>query len=230
MQLVETEKVTENSKSRCKEQGIPFYRFNPTLNDIIPAGETDNTKLLDMVIETKVQIKEQSLKEMTEILQMITISSYDIPPTPTPVQSATSNASTQEAESSAEKERHDPSEQIQAAEVPQTISEKRQVFQVPQVSITNEDDEPLQEDDGSQLNDQHNDMLNESLIHPTDSVMDDHATASPDDFTASDNTKELSNGQLPHSHYQLEVDGQEQQPDASHQQRDSYLLETTEQL
>ena len=75
---MESEKVAENSKSRCEEQGIPFYRFNPQLKEIIPAGETDNEKLLDMVIETKIQIKEQKLKEMTDLLQMIIISSSDV--------------------------------------------------------------------------------------------------------------------------------------------------------
>ncbi len=39
----------------CLGQGIEFFRFSPQLDDVIPAGETDDGKLLQMVITTKKQ-------------------------------------------------------------------------------------------------------------------------------------------------------------------------------
>ncbi len=38
-------------KIHMEEQGIPFYRFNPQLNEDIPSGETDLMKLVQMLIE-----------------------------------------------------------------------------------------------------------------------------------------------------------------------------------
>ena len=52
-QLVESESVAENFKSRLTELGIPYYRFSPQLDEVIPAGETDNTKLMDMIINVR---------------------------------------------------------------------------------------------------------------------------------------------------------------------------------
>lgn len=34
-----------------QEQGIPFYRFNPQLDEVIPSGETDLAKLINMLIK-----------------------------------------------------------------------------------------------------------------------------------------------------------------------------------
>ena len=59
LQLVESEVIAENCQSRCKEQGILFYRFNPQLEEVIPPGETDNAKLMDMILEARKQIPYQ---------------------------------------------------------------------------------------------------------------------------------------------------------------------------
>ena len=67
MQLVESEMVAENCKSRCEEQGIPFYRFSPHLKEVVAAGETDLTKLLDMIIQTKIETSEQGLQELIDL-------------------------------------------------------------------------------------------------------------------------------------------------------------------
>lgn len=199
VQLVESEKVAENSQSRCKEQGIPFYRFSPLLKNIIPAGETDNEKLLNMVIETKVQIGEQELKEMIEQLRIITVTSKDV--------SETSSAPSAEQNVSSEKGDH---------------FEQKQFLQVPQFSITTEPDQ--QEENTSQMNDRHNEMLNEALVHPTGVTVGDNMPAAAADFKKSDGREELDNGQFPRKHYQLDVDGQESN---QHQPRNSsYLLET----
>lgn len=34
-----------------EEQGIPFYRLNPQLDEVIPSGETDLYKLVNMLIK-----------------------------------------------------------------------------------------------------------------------------------------------------------------------------------
>ena len=191
VQLVESEKVAENSQSRCEEQDIPFYRFNPTLNDIIPAGETDNVKLMDMVIETKIQIKEQRLKEMTELLQMITVSSSDVAVAP-----MVSPHSSEEAHSSLENQQETGH-----------IDAKSQAF--PQVSITIEDEDVS--------NVVHNEILNKSMVHPAADVdtEDSRMTTSADDFAELDNQMELNNEESPHNHYQLKVDSQLEQDEAA---------------
>ena len=46
--------MVARSFSICmEEQGIPFYRFNPQLDEDIPSGETDLTKLVDMLIKVR---------------------------------------------------------------------------------------------------------------------------------------------------------------------------------
>jgi hypothetical protein len=48
---VESESVARSFSSRMQEQEIPFYRFNPQLDEVIPSGETDLTKLMNMLIK-----------------------------------------------------------------------------------------------------------------------------------------------------------------------------------
>ena len=55
-------KDAKNSQSRCEEQDIPFYRFSPELDEIIARSETDNEKLFNMVIQTRIYIKKQKWK------------------------------------------------------------------------------------------------------------------------------------------------------------------------
>ena len=70
-QIVESEMVAENSRSRCEEQHIPFYRFSATLDDIVAAGETDNDKLFNMVLKTKMQTPEQGLDSLVEMFHLV---------------------------------------------------------------------------------------------------------------------------------------------------------------
>ena len=70
-QLVESEMVAKNCKSRCEERGIPFYRFSPNLDDVIAAGEIDTEKLLSMIIQTKLQTSKQGLGELVEMFYMV---------------------------------------------------------------------------------------------------------------------------------------------------------------
>ena len=60
MQLVETETVTENCRSRCAEQGIIFFRLNPRLEEVIEASETNNEKLFDMILQTRMEMIEHN--------------------------------------------------------------------------------------------------------------------------------------------------------------------------
>lgn len=48
---MESESVSRSFSSRMQEQGIPFYRFNPQLDEVIPSGEIDLTKLVGMLIK-----------------------------------------------------------------------------------------------------------------------------------------------------------------------------------
>ena len=72
--------IAENSQSRCREQAIPFYRFSPTLHEIIAYGETDNEKLFNMVIDTKGYLKtqEKELGELINIFKAVASSSQDL--------------------------------------------------------------------------------------------------------------------------------------------------------
>ncbi len=65
-----------NSESRCLEQNIPFFRFSPSLNEIIPAGETDNEKLFSMVLQTKVEINNQQMIELIKLFHKIAEASH----------------------------------------------------------------------------------------------------------------------------------------------------------
>ena len=66
---MESELVAENSRSRLREQRVPFYRFSPELNEVIAAGETDTIKLVDMVMKSKFEI--DSKPTMSELIQVL---------------------------------------------------------------------------------------------------------------------------------------------------------------
>lgn len=72
--------VAANSRSRCKEQDIPFFRFSPKFDELIAAGETDNEKLINMIIKTKLALKEQSKEfdELVNIFRAVAESSKDL--------------------------------------------------------------------------------------------------------------------------------------------------------
>lgn len=71
IQLLESEMVAENCETRCNEQGIQFYRFSPHLDKVIPAGETDNEKLIDMIIAARIQTMSQGLPELVRLFHMV---------------------------------------------------------------------------------------------------------------------------------------------------------------
>lgn len=58
-------------KSYCEGQGIPFYRFSPHLSSLIAAGETNLDKLVDMIIETRIQTQAQGISEVVDLLHLV---------------------------------------------------------------------------------------------------------------------------------------------------------------
>ena len=72
--------VATNSQSRCREQGIPFYRFSPKLRDVIAGSETDNEKLFNMVIQTRIDTREQGMEEVVHLFHTIAGASHHLAP------------------------------------------------------------------------------------------------------------------------------------------------------
>jgi len=50
------ENVAESCKLRCEKQGIPFYRFNPSLDVRISGSETDPKKLCNLILKAQTHI------------------------------------------------------------------------------------------------------------------------------------------------------------------------------
>lgn len=71
LQLVESEIVAKNCSMRCHEQNIPYYRFSPQLSQVIAAGETDNDKLLEMMLQTRIQTPQQHMAELVALFQHV---------------------------------------------------------------------------------------------------------------------------------------------------------------
>ena len=70
-QLVESEIVAKNCNTRCHEQHIPFYRFSPQLAHMVGAGETDSDKLVDMMLQTRIQCPQQGIAELASLFQLV---------------------------------------------------------------------------------------------------------------------------------------------------------------
>ena len=60
--------MAKNCRSRCEAQGILFYRFSPKLDEVVAAGETDNERLVNMLIKTRLQLKEQGLQNLVNLI------------------------------------------------------------------------------------------------------------------------------------------------------------------
>ncbi len=77
---MESELVANNSRSRCKEQDVPFFRFSPKFDELIAAGETDNEKLFNMIINTKLYLKQvgREFDELVNLFHAVAESSKDL--------------------------------------------------------------------------------------------------------------------------------------------------------
>ena len=52
-QFNESQVSAANNRSRCLEQGISYYRYNPHLSEDISPGETDREKLVKMIVDAR---------------------------------------------------------------------------------------------------------------------------------------------------------------------------------
>ena len=59
-----------NCASRCQEQGIEYFRFNPQLENAVESNEKDKKKLLDMLWETRVDMHQHS-EEMDRLVNLL---------------------------------------------------------------------------------------------------------------------------------------------------------------
>ena len=72
MQLSDSESIAITSRSRLMEQDIPFYRFNPHLDEEIGPGETNLEKLLNLIIQTRLQTAmERDMKELVQLFHLV---------------------------------------------------------------------------------------------------------------------------------------------------------------
>ena len=61
--------MAKNSKSCYEAQGIPFYRFNPTIEEAYPLlGNLDSKTVVNTVIQTIVQVLGKQLEELVQCL------------------------------------------------------------------------------------------------------------------------------------------------------------------
>ena len=60
-QVSESQMAAEKFAMMCKKwrHPIPFFRFSPQLQDVISPGETDDQKLVTMMLHTKQYLIEQ---------------------------------------------------------------------------------------------------------------------------------------------------------------------------
>lgn len=63
-----SEGAASNTRSRCQEQGVAFYRFNPKFDEEIRLTETEDKILCNMIISARVHIISK-LTHMEEIIQ-----------------------------------------------------------------------------------------------------------------------------------------------------------------
>ena len=70
LQAVLSEEMAKNCTSQCEAQDIPFYRFNPTMEERFPPlGELELKKITSIIVQTIVQILGKNLEELGQCLQ-----------------------------------------------------------------------------------------------------------------------------------------------------------------
>ena len=67
-QLVQSELVADNCAMRCAELGIPFFRFSPRLRESVSSGETNTSKLVNMILQTRLQMQ-SSCSRMGDLME-----------------------------------------------------------------------------------------------------------------------------------------------------------------
>jgi calcium-independent phospholipase A2 len=69
--LMESESVAENCQSRLQSQGIPFYRFNPRLEEAMPSPDVSRERLLNMIMQTRYQTIGVHMDQLVNMLREI---------------------------------------------------------------------------------------------------------------------------------------------------------------
>ena len=67
-QINNSEQASENTRSRCDHQRIPFYRFSPQFDEEIPLSETNNEVLCNMVLKARAHVSSKQT-HMDELIQ-----------------------------------------------------------------------------------------------------------------------------------------------------------------
>lgn len=70
-QIGESEALADRCRTSCDVQKIPFLRFNPQLAERINPSVTDNHKLLQMIITTRIytHTQEAQLDKLMSVLK-----------------------------------------------------------------------------------------------------------------------------------------------------------------
>lgn len=68
LQMGDSESISDNVASRCKEQGIDYYRFSPQLDKVVSVGETDLDDLFEMILAAKKSICDTQSKDVQKRL------------------------------------------------------------------------------------------------------------------------------------------------------------------
>ena len=71
------ERVHGNCRSRCEEQGIDYFRFNPKLNNGVGSGEIKTDALKEMLWETR-QYLQTEREKMDKLVDLLRQSSLEI--------------------------------------------------------------------------------------------------------------------------------------------------------
>ena len=70
-QLSESEETARRFSALCNDRKIPFFRFNPDLFEVIATGETNDEKLVNMMLQTRIYLQELNTSE--EMVRMVTL-------------------------------------------------------------------------------------------------------------------------------------------------------------
>ena len=68
---MESESVAVNCQSRLQSQGIPFFRFNPRLEEALPSPDASREQLLDMIMQTRYQTMGVHMDQLVDMLHEI---------------------------------------------------------------------------------------------------------------------------------------------------------------
>lgn len=71
-------RVHTNCESRCREQGIGYFRFNPELDNGVDADQIQTRKLLSMLWETKKYLHQEK-ETMDKLVELLKQSSFNTP-------------------------------------------------------------------------------------------------------------------------------------------------------